>query len=74
MFTKSNIHALPLLSCIIQVAVINFSKNYSDYEKPACVNVNNSSLVLSMTVPHDIIMTDSEIKTEVVRDSSKTVL
>ena len=50
----------------IQVAVINFSKSYANYENPACVSVNNSSLVVGMTTPHDIIMTDRVIETQVV--------
>ena len=54
---------------IMQVAVINFSQTYSDYENPARVNVKNSSKILSMTVPHDIIMTDRLVETQVVRVS-----
>lgn len=50
----------------IQVAVINFSKSYANYENPVCVSVNNSSLVVGMTTPHDIIMTDHVIETQVV--------
>ena len=51
---------------IVQVAVINFSKAYSNYHSPVSVSVNNSSLVVGMTTPHDIIMTDRVIETQVV--------
>ena len=50
---------------MVKVAVLNFSKAYSDYENPACVNINNA-LVVSMTVPHDILMTENVIETHVV--------
>ena len=45
--------------------MLNFSKAYSDYENPACVNINNA-LVVSMIVPHDILMTENVIETHVV--------
>ena len=41
----------------VQVAVINFSKSYADYENPVHVNVITSYLV-SVTAPHDIVMAD----------------
>ena len=63
---RSSVYSGAFLSIIVQVAVINFSKTYSDYENPVCVNVNNSSLVVGMTTPHDIIMTDRIIETQVV--------
>ena len=63
---RSSGYSGAFLSIIVQVAVINFSKTYSDYENPVCVNVNNSSLVVGMTTPHDIIMTDRIIETQVV--------
>ena len=69
LFLSHGIHGIVNQSCDItmQVAVINFSQTYSDYENPARVNVNNSSNILSMTVPHDIIMTDRLVETKVVR-------
>jgi hypothetical protein len=48
-----------------RVAVINFSEAYSNYQNPVSVGVNNSSLVVGMTTPHDIIMTDRVIETQV---------
>jgi hypothetical protein len=46
-----------------RVAVLNFSSSYSDYENPVQFNVINSSLLVSMTAPHDIVMTDLIIET-----------
>ena len=50
---------------IMQVAVINFSKSYADYENPVHVNVSNSFLV-SMTAPHDIVMANYVVQTNKV--------
>ena len=53
--------------------MLNFSKAYTDYENPACVNTNNA-LVVSMTVPHNILMTEHMIETHVVRQDCITKL
>lgn len=46
----------------LQVALLNFSQHYADYQTPARIDVNNfSSRVLSMTVPHDIMTAEKLI-------------
>ena len=64
------IHYNTMSLVLTKVAVLNFSKTYSDYENPARENINNS-LILSITVPHDILMTEHVIETHVV---SQTLL
>ena len=45
--------------------MINFSKSFSDYANPGFVHVNNSSMIVAMTVPHDIVMADHFIEAQI---------
>ena len=56
----------PYVFLSTQVALLNFSKSYSDYANPAFVRVNDSSMTVAMTTPHDIILTDCQIQTDLV--------
>ena len=47
------------------MAVLNFSKSFSDYANPGFVHVNDSSLIMTMTVPHDIFMADHLIEAHI---------
>ena len=49
----------------LQVAVLNFSKSFSDYTNPGFVHVDGSGMTLAMTVPHDIVMTDNLIEAHI---------
>ena len=49
----------------LQVAVLNFSKSFSDYTNPGFVHVDDSDMTLAMTVPHDIVMTDNLIEAHI---------
>ena len=45
--------------------MINFSKSFSDYANPGFVHVNDSSMIMAMTVPHDIVMADHLIEAQI---------